>query len=166
MVSILEWSVIITSWHKFDRYIVSHSNYNPNIFFHTDIPKLTRNQNCKDKWNAKKCKKQKKKGKCKKKKVAKKCKKTCEKCATIPCQGETIPNGNGNCVCPGNTIDYGNGNCSCPGDTVNNGLDACSCPENMMNDGDGNCFPTNGKEITLILCQANNIQLLKLSSNA
>ena len=36
----------------------------------------------------------------------------------------------------------------------------------MMNDGDGNCFPTNSKEIILILCQANNIQLLKLSTNA
>ena len=94
--------------------------------------------------------------------------------------GDTIPNGNGNCVCPGNTIDYGNGNCSCPGDTVidgvghcscpgdtvNDGLGACSCPENMMNDGDGNCFPINGKEITLILRQVNKIQLLKLSSNA
>ena len=151
-----------------------------NLFFQTDVSKLTRSQNCKDKWKAKKCKKQKKKGKCKKKKVAKKCKKTCEKCPTITCPGATIPNGDGNCVCPGNTIDYGNGNCSCPGDTVidgvghcscpgdtvNDGLGACSCPENMMNDGDGNCFPTNGKEIILILCQANNKQLLKLSSNA
>ena len=142
------------------------------------MPKLTRNENCKDKWKAKKCKKKKKKGHCKKKKVAKKCKKTCEKCPAIPCPGATIPNSDGNCVCPGNTIDYGNGNCSCPGDTVidgvghcscpgdtvNDGLGACSCPENMMNDGDGNCFPTNGKEINLILCQENNIQLLKLSS--
>ena len=150
------------------------------VFFQTDIPKITRNQNCKDKWKAKKCKKQKKKGKCKKKKVAKKCKKTCEKCPTIPCPGDTIPNGDGNCVCPGNTIDYGNGNCSCPGDTVidevghcsclgdtvNDGLGTCSCPENTMNDGDGNCFPTNGKEITLILRHVNNIQSLKLSSNA
>ena len=97
---------------------------------------------------------------------------------TVPCPGDTIPSGDGNCVCPGSTIDYGNGNCkcpgdtvidevgdcSCPGDTVNNGLGTCSCPENTMNDGDGNCLPTNGKEITLILRQANNIQLLTLSS--
>ena len=53
-----------------------------NLFFQTDISKLTRSQNCKDKWKAKKCKKQKKKGKCEKKKVAKKCKETCEKCPT------------------------------------------------------------------------------------
>ena len=112
--------------------------------------------------------------------MAKKCKKTCNKCPTIPCPGDTIPNGNGNCVCPGSTIDYGNGNCkcpgdtvidgvgdcSCPGDTVNDGLDTCSCPENTMNDGDENCFPINGKDITLISRQENNIQLLKLSSNA
>ena len=52
------------------------------LSFHTDMPKLTRAQNCKDKWKAKKCKKQKKKGKCKKSKVAKKCKKTCKKCPT------------------------------------------------------------------------------------
>ena len=130
------------------------------MFFHTDTAKLTRNENCKDKWKAKKCKKKKKKGHCKKKKVAKKCKKTCEKCTPIPCPGATIPNGDGNCVCPSNTIDYGNGNCSCPGDTVidgvghcscpgdtvNDGLGACYCPENTMNDGDGNCFPINGKE--------------------
>ena len=134
------------------------------VFFQTDTSKLTRSQNCKDKWNAKKCKKRKKKGHCKKKKVAKKCKKTCEKCPTIPCPGNTIHNGDGNCVCPGSTIDYGNGNCSCagdtvidgfgdcscPGDTVNDGRGTCSCPENTMNDGDGNCFTTNGKEITLI----------------
>ena len=37
---------------------------------------LARNQNCKDKWKAKKCKKMRRIGKCKKKKVAKKCKKT------------------------------------------------------------------------------------------
>ena len=97
---------------------------------------------------------------------------------TVPCPGDTIPSGDGNCVCPGNLIDYGNGNCSCPGntfidgvghcscpgDTINDGLGTCSCPENTMNDGDGNCLPTNGKEITLILRQANNIQLLTLSS--
>ena len=89
----------------------------------------------------------------KRKKVVKKCKKTCDKCPTTPCPGDTIPNGNGNCVCPGSTIDYGNGNCkcpgdtvidgvgdcSCPGDTVNNGLGTCSCPENTMDDGNGNC---------------------------
>ena len=89
--------------------------------------------------------------------MAKKCKKTCNKCPTIPCPGDTIPNGDGDCLCPGNTIDYGNGNCSCPGDTVidevghcscpgdtvNDGLGTCSCPENTMNDGDGNCIPTN-----------------------
>ena len=97
---------------------------------------------------------------------------------TIPCPGDTIPSGDGNCVCPGNLFDYGNGNCSCPGntvidgvnhcscpgDTVNDGLGTCSCPENTMNDGDANCLPTNGKEITLILRQANNIQVVKLSS--
>ena len=112
--------------------------------------------------------------------MAKKCKKTCEKCPAIPCPGNAIPNGNGNCVCPGNTIDNGNGNCSCagdtvidgvgdcscPGDTVNDGFGTCSCPENTMNDGDGNCVPTNGKEITLILRHAYNIQLLKASSDA
>ena len=98
------------------------------MFFHTDIPKLSRNQNCEDKWKAKKCKKRKKKGHCKKKKVAKKCKKTCEKCSPITCPGNTIPNGDGNCLCPGNTIDYGNGNCSCIGDTVNDGVGNCSCP--------------------------------------
>ena len=37
---------------------------------------LARNQNCKDKWKAKKCKKMRRIGKCKKKKVAKKCKET------------------------------------------------------------------------------------------
>ena len=51
----------------------------------TEMPKLTRNQTCKDKWKSKKCKKKKKRGQCKKKKVAKKCEKTCEKCPTITC---------------------------------------------------------------------------------
>ena len=150
------------------------------MFFHTDIPKLIRNQNCEDKWKAKKCKKREKKGHCKKKKVAKKCKKTCEKCSPITCPGNTIPNGDGNCLCPGNTIDYGNGNCSCigdtvndgvgncscPGETVDDGLGACSCPENFMNDGQGNCFPTNGKKFVSILHPANKhiIPLLVLSN--
>ena len=106
--------------------------------------------------------------------MAKKCKKTCEKCPTIPCPGDTIPNGNGNCVCPGSTIDYGNGNCSCagdteidgvgdcscPGDTVNDGLGACSCPENFMNDGQGNCFQTNGKFLILFYIQQKSIHLV------
>ena len=37
-------------------------------FSHTDIPKLTRKHDCKDKWRAKRCKKRKMKGHCKKKK--------------------------------------------------------------------------------------------------
>ena len=35
-----------------------------------------------------------------------------------------------------------------------------------MNDGDNNCFPTNGKEIALILHQAKNIQFGKLFLDA
>ena len=116
------------------------------------MAKLTRNENCKDKWKAKKCKKKKKKGHCKKKKVAKKCKKTCEKCTAIPCPGATIPNGDGNCVCPGNTVDYGNGNCSCIGDIVDDRVGNCSCPGGL-----GTfpfCVPTNGNFLYIkqIIC--------------
>ena len=118
------------------------------MLFQTDMPKLTRNKNCKDKWKATKCKRKKDKGQCKEKNVAKKCKRTCEKC----CPGYTFPNGDGNCVCPGNTVDYGNGNCSCIDDIVDDSVGNCFCPGGL-----GTfpfCFPTNGNFLYIkqIIC--------------